>query len=150
MITREARAGNARIGFEILSLNDDRRGWLAHQMGSTGPRVGKYYVNLKDLDGVGVSAILRSVEVDDIVAIDEIGPMELYSDNFKRAVGKALKSRKLVIATIHWSIRALPIEGAEDVKNARVFEVTAANRKKLHNTIAEEIRRLLDKGSPKE
>ena len=30
MISREAREGNVRVGFEIIDLTNDKHGWLAH------------------------------------------------------------------------------------------------------------------------
>jgi len=38
--------------------------------------VGKYHVNIQDLDNVGAEAILAAVENCNVIAIDEIGLME--------------------------------------------------------------------------
>ena len=54
MISREVREGNVRVGFEILDLTNGKRGWLAHVKG-LGPQVGKYHVNLDDLDNIGTT-----------------------------------------------------------------------------------------------
>ncbi|MGB9756831.1 MAG: nucleoside-triphosphatase, partial [Candidatus Bathyarchaeales archaeon] len=94
MISREVRSCGARVGFEILDLCSNRRGWLAHVNQKVGPQVGKYRVNLNDLDGVGAEAILKAVRECDVIAVDEIGPMELFSERFRVAVGKAFESGK--------------------------------------------------------
>ena len=70
MISREAREGGTRVGFEILDLNSGRRGWLAHVNQKAGPQVGKYRVNMKDLDLIGAKAIADAVEKYGIIAID--------------------------------------------------------------------------------
>lgn len=90
IITREVREKGSRVGFELIDLTSNRRGWLAHVKQKTGPRLGKYRVNLEDLNSIGVSAILEAVEKCDIIAVDEIGPMELFSEPFKEAVMKAV------------------------------------------------------------
>ena len=46
MISREAREGNVRVGFEIIDLTNNKHGWLANINQRTGPQVGKYHVNL--------------------------------------------------------------------------------------------------------
>jgi len=86
MISREVREGGTRIGFEILDLASSRRRWLAHINQKTGPKVGKYRVNIEDLNTVGAQAIIEAVEKCELIVIDEIGPMELVSEKFKEAV----------------------------------------------------------------
>ena len=76
MISREVRESGTRVGFESHDLNSGRRGWLAHVNQKSGPQVGKYHVNIQDLDNVGAEAILAAVENCNVIAIDEIGLME--------------------------------------------------------------------------
>ena len=76
MLSREVWENGVRVGFEIQDLVSERRGRLAHINQQSGPQVGRYHVNLADLDAVGVHAIMDAVENCDIVAIDEVGPME--------------------------------------------------------------------------
>src|SRR5665647_549633 len=86
MITREVRENNVRVGFEILDLTNNKHGWLAHINGQGSPQVGKYHVNLNDLENIGAAAIAQAIEKCEVIAIDEIGPMELFSQKFKQAV----------------------------------------------------------------
>jgi nucleoside-triphosphatase len=137
MISREVREGGARVGFEILDLNSSRRGWLAHVNQKSGPQVGKYRVNIEDLNGIGAQAIFDAVENCDVIAIDEIGPMELFSEKFEEATRKALESRKLVVAVVHWKAHDNLIVEAKKRKDAELTTVTHENREKLHLTIAE-------------
>jgi nucleoside-triphosphatase len=137
MISREVREGGTRVGFEILDLNSGRRGWLAHVNQKSGPQVGKYHVNIQDLNGVGAQAILDAVEKCAVIAIDEIGPMELFSEKFKEATRKALESCKLVVAVVHWKAQDNLIIEALKREDAELTTVTYENREKLHLTIAE-------------
>lgn len=131
MISREAREGGVRVGFEIIDLSNLKKGWLAHINQKTGPQVGKYHVNLQDLENIGAQAITQALETCDVIAIDEIGPMELFSQKFKHAVRQALESEKLVLAVVHAKARDPLISEAKQRADAETFTVTFANREKL-------------------
>jgi len=137
MVSREVRSGGIRVGFEILDLGIGRRGWLAHVNRRYGPQVGKYRVNLEDLDNIGADAIVKAAESFDVVAIDEIGPMELHSEKFKEAVKKAVESGKLVVGTVHWKARDRLIDEVKAREDAEVIVVTYENRNNLHETVIE-------------
>jgi len=139
MLSREVRSAGSRVGFEILSLSDNEHGWLANVNQGQGPQVGKYRVNLDDLNRVGVGAIMKAVESCDVVAIDEIGPMELYSDSFREAVTKAFQSMKPVVATVHWRQRDRLMSGYDKIGDAHLFEVTLENRERLHELVVKEV-----------
>jgi nucleoside-triphosphatase len=144
MVSREAREGGTRVGFEILDIGSGRRGWLAHVNQKAGPQVGKYRVNLGDLNGLGAQAVTDAVENCDVVAIDEVGPMELFSGKFKEAVRKALESPKLVIAVVHWRADDRLINEAKSREDSETFMVTHENRDKLPKVIAEKAVKFLN------
>jgi nucleoside-triphosphatase len=100
-VSQEVREAGGRVGFEIEDLASGKRGWLAHVNQKTGPSVGKYHVNLKDLENIGARAILHAVDAVSVVAVDEVGPMELFSPEFRAALQKALGSGKAVLAVVH-------------------------------------------------
>ena len=139
MVSREVREGGTRVGFEILNLKTNQRGWLANVNQKTGPQVGKYRVNLEDLNNVGVDAILKAVKDCDVVAIDEIGPMELFSEKFRQAVKEVVESGKLVIGVIHWRAKDKLIEMVKAREDAEIFTVTYENRDRLYKHILEKI-----------
>jgi nucleoside-triphosphatase len=138
MLSREVRSFGSRVGFEILSLSDDERGWLAHVNQELGPHVSKYRVNLADLNRVGVAAILKAVDSCQVIAIDEIGPMEMFSDDFKNAVAKATQSMKLVVAVVHWRERSTLVAELKAAEDTQLLEVTMTNRGNLHKVIVKE------------
>lgn len=144
MLSREVRSCGARVGFEILDLSSGERGWLAHVNQPSGPRVGKYRVNLEDLDGVGVAAILKAVEGLDVIAIDEVGPMELFSEKFREAVKQAAESGKLVVSIIHWKAKEKLIDEMKTREDAEVYMVTFENRGNLHEVILEKAVKFLE------
>jgi nucleoside-triphosphatase len=139
MLSQEVRSGGSRVGFEILSVDDDKRGWLAHMSREQGPRVGKYRVDLDDLSRVGVAAIVKAAENCDAIVIDEVGPMEMYSDDFKQAVLKAIQSTKFVICTVHWHAKGFWLERLKKIEDVHLIEVTLDNREGLHELIVKDV-----------
>jgi nucleoside-triphosphatase len=137
MISREVRSHGIRVGFEILDLESSAHGWLAHVDQKAGPRVGRYRVNLADLDGLGAGAILKAVDSCDVVVIDEVGPMELFSKKFEETVRKAAESGKLVVGIVHWKARSRLIDEIKTREDAQVFAVTVENRDRLHKIVVE-------------
>jgi nucleoside-triphosphatase len=131
MVSREVREGGVRVGFEIEDLASGKRGWLAHVNQKSGPRVGKYRVCLSDLEEVGVAAIETAVNDCGVIAIDEVGPMELYSLRFKQAVAKTLESAKPVLAVVHAKAHNPLVTLVKQRKDSEIFVVTDANREGL-------------------
>ncbi len=96
---RSASGAKERYGFRIVTL-DGKDGTLAHVKYRSYPKVGKYGVDVKLLDELGVAAIADAIAKCDVIVIDEIGKMEILSDRFKDAVVKAIESGKKVLGTV--------------------------------------------------
>ena len=147
MISREIRERGVRVGFEIVDLHTGQRGWLAHITQPTGPQISKYRVNLSDLNVIGASSIINATRDADIIVVDEIGPMELFSPEFKKAVDQAIRSSKPVAGTIHSSARDPLINTIKAREDAEILEVTYENREDLHNVIIDKVVQSLEKPS---
>ncbi len=145
MICREVREGGVRVGFEVIDFSTGQRGWLAHINQPSGPKISKYRVNLTDLDAVGVASIRDAVKNMEIVVVDEIGPMELFSSAFREAVAQAVESGKPVLGTIHFELRDPFVNGIRKHEDAEVFEVNLEKRETLHNLIIEKVIHSLQK-----
>jgi nucleoside-triphosphatase len=142
MLSKEAREDGVRIGFEIIDFETKRRGWLAHVRQSNGPQVGKYKVNLADLESIGAAAIRNAAVNAQIIIIDEIGPMELHSSAFKEAVAEALESGKPVIGVIHERARDSLINSIRKRDDTQIIQVTRSNRESLHSLLIEKVNQL--------
>jgi nucleoside-triphosphatase len=136
IVSREVRSCGTRVGFEVMDLYTEKAGWLAHTEQKHGPKVGKYLVNLADLDGIGAEAVQIASKECDVVAIDEVGPMELFSRKFRQAVENAVDDRKPVIATIHWKAEDQLVKKTKSRQDAQTFVVTLENRDSLPPAIA--------------
>jgi len=135
MISREVREEGTRVGFEIVDFATGQRGWLAHVNQPAGPQVSKYRVNLHDLDHTGVKAIQNALKNTEVIIIDEIGLMELFSSTFKQAIKDVVDSQKLVLGVIHHSARDPIIDLIKKRNDTEIVEVTMENRQHLHNLL---------------
>ncbi|MBS7610836.1 NTPase [Candidatus Bathyarchaeota archaeon] len=140
MICREVRIRGVRIGFKVEDLESGRWGWLANVNFKTSIKVGRYGVNVEDLENIGVGALRRALldESVPIIALDEIGPMELKSRLFHETVIDIIKSSKLLIAVLHHRIGG-PLIDILNSSSPIIVKVSLANRDTLPNTIAREV-----------
>jgi nucleoside-triphosphatase len=126
--TREIRAGTQRQGFEIVTL-DGPTAILSHVDFHSPHRVGKYGVNVDNLNSLGVAALRRAIEECELVVVDEIGKMELFSLPFRESVLEAIKSGKKVLGTIMLQ----PHPWADQIKrDARVEVLTVTRASRQH------------------
>lgn len=138
--TEEARdQSGKRIGFRIITL-DGERSWLARLGTAREGKVclGRYAVDVAELERLGVAAVRKALEKCQVVVIDEIGPMELFSHAFKQVVLEALSSPMFMLATI----MARPHPFADHIKKAegvKLVEVTRQNREVLVERVIRDI-----------
>ena len=97
--TEEIKSQGVRQGFRLVTL-DGETAVLSHLYFKSPHRVSKYGVDVESLDKVGVAAINRAVKECELVVIDEIGKMELFSAKFREAVLNILSSGQRLLATI--------------------------------------------------
>ncbi len=124
----EVRLGGERVGFKMVDVATGEERVLANVRQPSGPMVGKYVVNVNNVNEMAELAIGRALEKADVVVIDEIAPMEINSDVFKRLVKKALDSQKPVLAAVHKRASGGFIGDVKSRRDVRLFEVTSANR----------------------
>ena len=149
MVCREVREAGVRVGFEIMDLSTETRGWLAHVNQPTGPKIGKYRVNSTDLEVIGVGAILDALQNADVLAVDELGPMEFSSAAFSKALVKAVESSKPLMGTVHYGLRNSIIDSIKNREETEILKVNYQNRESLHNMIANKISEYLTKQDSK-
>jgi nucleoside-triphosphatase len=132
--TEEMLKDNKRIGFKIKTL-DGKEGILAKEGLKGRYRLGKYGVNLQDLEKVGIEAIEQAIKEKEIIVIDEIGKMELFSPKFKDAVLKALDSGRRVIGVIHRQNSGF-LNAIKNRQDVLVLELNFDNRKEILDKIS--------------
>src|SRR5918996_6456950 len=98
-VVSKVRTGNVRIGFEFIDLATNDRDILASVTGD-GPRVGKCFVNLTGCR-FAADRVKNALINSDVIICDEVGPMELKSNEFIDTVKYLLKTDKKAIVVIH-------------------------------------------------
>jgi nucleoside-triphosphatase len=135
MTTGDLRAATGRVGFEIRNLATGETAVLAHVTQHTGPKIGKYRVKSEDLDGIGVEAIASAINDADLIAVDEVGPMELTSLRFRDAVQTALTSGKFLLGSVHRSAQDPLVRAIKSSPSVELIEVTLENRDSLPDAL---------------
>ena len=133
--THEVRESDKRVGFKITNISSGEEGWLARVGDGPGPRVGKYKVVTKYLDSIGAKALKQAMEQpNDLVLIDEIGPMEMTSKSFREALAGLLSKRKRVVATVKYGSH-YPELARISAADAISFELSKDNREEIFQKI---------------
>ena len=130
--TSEIRCKGSRLGFELQGLNGGCR-TLAHVDLDSEYRVGRYGVDKDGFEEFLTTLDLLNPDVE-LIVIDEIGKMELFSNRFRDLVRDALNAEKRVLATI-------PLKGNDFTREIKqqpdihLLEVTHANRNRILKAI---------------
>ena len=126
--TDEVLSGGRRVGFDIVTVPDGRRGPLARK-GAAGPKVGAYGV---DLDGFERLALPTLGDDDDaIYVLDEIGRMELKSEAFATRVEALLARGVRLVGAITAPIyghRVAFCDRVSETRGVAVHKLTKSTR----------------------
>ena len=135
----ERRAEGKRAGFGIAML-DGREGTLASVESESHLRVGrvidgrvKYGVELDFLENVAIPAVRDALShsgKNQIVVIDEIGPMQLYSQAFRQLVLDALNGERIILGTV-MSLSDPWVDELKDRSDVETFLLTMQNRESM-------------------
>lgn len=138
-LTEECRERGERVGFWLSPL-DGRQVLLAHRCletdrsGGRTCRVGSYGVNLSVLEQVAVPVLLRALKRSRIVVLDELGKMEVCSEQFEQVARRAFDQGSCLVATA--GVAPLPlVEAIKRRRDVELIPLTPANR----DAVAEEL-----------
>lgn len=136
MITREIRKCGHRVGFSVIDLATGNEGILAHIHQTSGPKMGRYRVNLHDLEQIGIAAIDSALAAGSFVVIDEIGPMETTCPAFIPAVERVIASDAAFIISTHGKLDHPLIHRLR--REFSLYRVKLGNRDELVDRIRQE------------
>jgi nucleoside-triphosphatase len=133
MITTPFIEKKKRVGFYVEDWQTKEKEIFARLDLDSKDKVGKYGVDLAALERVGVHAIEKAINDEniDIIVIDEIGKMEMLSEKFCEVVIEALDSDKPIMVTLHKKSRTPLLQDIRRRDDIRILEVTAVNRNLL-------------------
>jgi len=129
--TEEIRGPEGRLGFRLVTLDGEEATFAHVELARRTPqRVGRYGVDVGVLDRIGVEALLRASRQKEVILVDEIGKMELYSARFREVLEELARGQKPLVATITKASHPW----AETFKrrpSTTLWEMTVANRDPL-------------------
>lgn len=137
-ITEEVRdVEGCRLGFDILTLQNERK-IFARKRGIESPyKVGSYSVDITSFEQL-ILPVLGNPKT--IMIIDEIGKMELISEKFKSSIANLVVNPEITI------VATIPLKSNDEFirnlkKNSKkIIYVDGSNR----NNLLQEIIRVLD------
>jgi len=104
---------------------------------NSGKRVSKYQVDVHAIDRI-LNKLKSDLDKSEIILIDEIGKMELYSQRFKDVIHGILDSDKTVIATIQLSENPF-IKHIMKRGDCRVYFLERGNQKEVLESIKNKV-----------
>jgi nucleoside-triphosphatase len=126
--TEEIRERGVRVGFSIHTL-DGFHGILAHKDSSSPIKVGRYGVNLIDIE-----ESCRHVGRGTVI-IDEIGKMELHSATFRKIIIEKLEEQTLC-ATIMEAPHPF-CDMVKSRKDVTLYRLTLETREEIFRSLRE-------------
>ena len=126
--TDEVLQGGRRVGFDIVSVPDGRRGPLARK-GAARPKVGQYGVDVEGFERLALPTL--DVDDDTIYVLDEIGRMELKSEAFATRVEALLARGVRLVGAITAPIyghRVAFCDRVSETRGVAVHKLTKSTR----------------------
>ncbi|MBC8313835.1 MAG: NTPase [Candidatus Cloacimonetes bacterium] len=140
--THEKREFGKRTGFYITDFSGNQM-IMAEVNLKSKYHVGKYGVNVNAFEKIGIPALKNADENTDLIVIDEIGKMEMFSPKFCNMLEKIFDSHKPILATIKEKDCKLTakLKARDDVK---IFHITTQNRDESVKIIFDKLSEIMD------
>ncbi len=135
-LTEEIKENNRRTGFEIKTYSGHKLLLASKKNTTSRYRVAGYGVYLENIDTTIENLSQELFETDyDLIIIDEIGKMELFSSKFRSFVMDCLETKKVL-----GTIMLRDNDFTRQIKNRDdtiLLEITVSNREEIKNKIME-------------
>ena len=137
--TKEIIEDGKRVGFKIVTLSG-KEGILADVSYDGEHIIGKYGVNLKEFEKVALTELESIINADSnkYVIIDEIGPMQLFSDKYKELLLKIASTDKKIIGTAFYESYDW-LDDFKKLDNVELIEINEMNRNDIPMEVVEKI-----------
>lgn len=135
-VTREVRKDGERVGFELVS-SIGQTATLASVESDSPIRVSRYGVEVDELDRF-IDA-LPPIQSGNLLYVDEIGQMELFSERFKRLIQEYLGSGNPyagTITSVYQDEFTQEVLGQEDIILLKVAEANRQQVQEILNGLA--------------
>ena len=139
-VTEEVLVGGKRVGFDVVTIPDGKRGILSRKGGPAAhPKTGQYSVDVASFEKLALPTIAPPAGQEDVVLVlDEIGRMELHSAAFAARVEELLKRGTRLVGAITAPIYGHRVAFCDAVSASRGVEthrLTAKVRDEVATTL---------------
>jgi len=136
LMAKEEVSEGRRVGFSLVDQLGNTA-TLARTTPSTDYPVGRFFVDLNSLDNF--IGHLSKFARDELLFIDEIGQMQLYSEKYQELVNSYLSSKNDFIGTISAVYEHPFIQEVKSRPDILLCQVTPGNRHKLKIALAQAV-----------
>jgi nucleoside-triphosphatase THEP1 len=138
-VTNEVLYKDSRVGFEIEN-NTGYKVVLSHIDFKTPFQVSRYFVNIDSLD----SMIPKVYEFQEgnILYLDEIGEMQLFSEKFKGLVLKYLDSPNICLSTLSYVFENDFTKQIKERDDIMLIEISTENREEKEKFIIQLLKKI--------
>jgi len=134
--TPEIRESGLRVGFRVVDLMTLKENVFVSINYKSNYKVGKYFVDVDLFENIAIPALETAEIESDIVVIDEIGKMELFSKKFEETVKRILSGSKPVLAVVHRNYLE------EYKKHGKVYWLERKKWVEVYNLVFSEIQKI--------
>lgn len=138
-VTNEILESSGRVGFEIETQSQQKK-ILAHVDFKTDFKVSKYFVDIQNLE-LMIQEV-SSFKDGDFLYLDEIGQMQLFSNQFKNLVLKYLNSQNTCLATFSYVFEDDFTKSIKVREDVILVEISAEDRDEKEKFIRQLIRKV--------
>jgi nucleoside-triphosphatase len=138
-VTNEILGEAGRVGFEI-ETSAGHKICLANLNPETSPKVGRFFVNIPNLESAVTEVSVFGNK--DILYLDEIGQMQLFSEKFKKLVLNFFDSKNICLATLSSVYQDNFIENIRKRDDVISVEISAENREEKKRFIEQLIAKI--------
>src|SRR3989338_6617453 len=139
-VTNEMLDQGKRVGFEI-ETNFGSRTVLSHVGFHTSHKVSKLFVDIKNLDSIIPE--VSTFKSDDLLCLDEIGEMQLFSDKFKDLVLSYINSDNNFISVISSVYDDDFIRALKQRDEITLVELSLENRTEVEQFIVQLLKKII-------
>lgn len=131
--TEEIRADGERTGFQIITLNGEK-GKIADVNFESPLKISRYKIKLDFLEKIAIPELYNAMNLNKIIIVDEIGPMQVFSKNFKNVISELIHSNSTFLGTIFLK----PYDWINEIKqnsNIKIVRLDMSNRDNVPSDI---------------
>jgi len=124
--TEEIRVNGIREGFKIITM-DGREGVFASTTSNSKIRLSRYGLDMDTFENLCISSIKNISDENKMIVIDEVGPMQIFSELFKQTLEEVLELSNPIIGAVFFD-KYPWIDEFKLRKEIKVVEITVENR----------------------